>query len=248
MIDVFTLAGTGEQPFPGGGVYGGPSFVTQNLDPERYRCAPIHYPASYGPVPYVFGVDYDRSVDVGLAELLAKIRATPNLAGVIGYSQGATVVTRLLNGIADGQYPDVELAFAALIANPHHVPEEPWMPYGISGRHPAWPDIPIFEVANPRDPIPCCPPDSPLRLFAEVTEKFSFRDPYRWGVDLVELAIYHRNQFDFGDIGWHQALKAVDDALNYLVRGEHTMYATRRDPETGRTLCEELALQINRLE
>ncbi|MBF6085145.1 PE-PPE domain-containing protein [Nocardia cyriacigeorgica] len=249
MIDVFTLAGTGEQPNPAGGVYGMPSFVTAHLDPKRFHCTPIRYPASYGPAPWVLGVDYDRSVDIGLQELLRSIRATPNLAGVIGYSQGAAVITRLLNGIAAGHYPDVELAFAAVIANPHHVPEEPWMPYGISGRHPAWPtDVPTFSVANLHDPIPCCPADSPLRLFAEVTEKFSVREPYRWGVDLVERAIFHRNQFDFGDLGWHQALEAVDDALNYLVRGEHTNYATRRDPATGRTLCEDLALQINRLE
>ncbi|CAM4331661.1 PE-PPE domain-containing protein [Nocardia ninae] len=251
MITVLTLAGTGEPQPERDRVYGMPSHVTRELDTSRFDCVAVQYPASYGPAPQLWGIDYEASVELGLARLISAIRFTDNLVGVIAYSQGATVLTMLLERMAAGQYPDVELAFAALIANPLRAPDWPSIDgssvgYGIAGAHAPWPTgFPVWEVANPRDPIPCCPANSPLRGFADLTARFSFSDPARWGVDLVERAIQHRHSQRF-EIGWWSARRAVDDALNYLVRGQHSAYLSM--PVTtfqGRTYCEELARLIN---
>ncbi|MEV0759603.1 PE-PPE domain-containing protein [Nocardia sp. NPDC050435] len=252
MIDVLTLAGTGERPHFPGRVYGLLSAVTQELDSDRFASTPVVYPASYGPMPDWAGIDYESSVQDGLDALVAAIRATDRLVGLIGYSQGATIVSRLLDELGAGAFPDIELSFAALVANPHRAPG--WASidgsvsgYGIAGAHKPWPtDIPIWEVANPRDPICSCPANSPLRGFADLTGRFSISDPARWGVDLVERALEHSGQKWFLQPGWWDARRAVDDALNYLIRGEHTMYISAPIGQfAGRTYCQELAHLIN---
>ncbi|KZM71110.1 hypothetical protein AWN90_42115 [Nocardia terpenica] len=227
--------------------------VAKHLDERRFATWNVAYPASYGPVggDSVLGLDYVRSVDQGVEALLAEIRSTTNLVGLLGYSQGSTVVSRLLEGMVRGDYPDVEVAFVGLIANPMRA--QGWVSidgsnsgYGIAGEHGPWPDgFPIWEVAQPRDPICSLPGSSPLRGFADLTAAFSVADPVWWGRQLVERTNAETMQRWFLRGVTDDVAAWVDEALNYAVRGEHTCYGSRRIWPGGRTYTEELARLID---
>ncbi|MEV2222674.1 PE-PPE domain-containing protein [Nocardia vinacea] len=246
------MAGTGEHMPPGSDrPVGMLAEVTKLLDSDRFAVWGVPYPASYGPDGGdLGGLDYKRSVDVGIQALLAEIRSTTNNVVLLGYSQGATVVSRVLEGMARGDYPDIEVAGAGLIANPHRAPG--WASidgsnegFGIAGAHAPWPDtFPVYEVAQPKDPIPCLQASSPLRGFADLTEAFSVSDPLWWGHELVDKVSHAATQQWIEPSSLDLTL-AVEDALNYAVFGQHTCYASLRIPATGRTYCEELAHLIN---
>ncbi|MFE5290120.1 PE-PPE domain-containing protein [Nocardia sp. NPDC056611] len=249
MIDVLCVAGTGEHAPPGSDrPVGLLAEVTRHLDEARFAVWNVAYPASYGPVggANALGLDYVRSVEQGVQALLDEIRSTTNRVGLLGYSQGATVVSRLLEGIERGDYPDVEIAFAGLVANPTRA--DGWesidgsnLGYGIAGEHGPWPsDFPIWEVAQPRDPICSLPGDSLLRSFADLTEAFSVADPGWWAQQLAARIHGHGLQAAGLDVAL-----AISELLDYAMFGQHAAYATLQIPGVDLTYTEELAHLIN---
>ncbi|PBC38542.1 PE-PPE domain-containing protein [Rhodococcus sp. ACS1] len=254
MIDVLTIPGTGEPGSPNGRPVGMIKNVTDLLPSNLFDCYQLDYPRSYGPVgPNLnpLGIDFEKSVAQGVNNAIQWIRDSPNPVGLIGYSQGSTVVTRILEMIARGELPDIEIAFAALIASPNRRPYDSLGGvadgYGIMGEHESWPvTFPIWELANTRDPITSLDAGSPLRDFYLITKSFSLSNPVTWGIDLLGFVLEQKRRSFLGTFNLGKWSKAWEDALDYALRGEHTMYADvdRYFPGTTHSYTTELALTI----
>ncbi|MEC3955822.1 PE-PPE domain-containing protein [Nocardia sp. CDC153] len=252
MITVLTCRGTGE-------VLGAPenllNAVTGQLDPAIYEIGPdIDYPASIGPANpqrSPFGCTERQSIDQGVTALVKAIHAAPNRVGILGYSLGAEVVTRFLEAKGRGEYPDCDIAWAAMIANPLRKQGDSIDPdpvgFGINGQHDSWPDeIPTWEVANPVDAITSCPPDSPLRTLADTVSAFGFADLGGWTTDLADRI--RRNRWQAVQLGswthplriWELWSQAAELMQGYLTGGAHTTaYVTGG-------YCDRLAVILNR--
>jgi hypothetical protein len=251
VIDVITVRGTGE-------VHGSAtnmlSFVTRKLDRTRF-CYPIEleYPASIGafnPQGNLVGLSEESSVRIGVMNLASLIRSTPNRVGLLGYSLGSLVVMRFLEAQARGEYSDCEIAFVANIANPRRRQgnsiDGPVPGFGIAGQHDRLPHVPLWEVANPRDGICCCPADSPLRTLADQLSAYTFAVGGGWSADLADRLIRQRWQpvgIDWlrNPVGaWQSYVNAAALMRGYLMDGQHgPVYI--RDGYTDR-----LAALINR--
>lgn len=182
MIDIFLLDGIGG--------HGGPSAMAQNVarplvESGRYRSFDTTYAASIGPVNpqnNPFNTVWLRKSDIdGANRAAVAIRATPNLAAIIGYSGGASATSQLLEDMARGaSYTrGLEIVWAVTIANPRRrrSPDAPG--YGIVGEHTDYPPfVQHFEVANADDGICCCPAYSPLRTLADAGQDGP--DPIAW--------------------------------------------------------------------
>ncbi len=187
MIDVFTLRGTGER-------INGPQLlddVTSRLDPNRFRCIPVDYPASVGaanPQRNPLGPSLKESLEVGKHALAQAIYLTPNRAGLIGYSLGAYVISEFLEDMQRGApYTyGCEIDFVALLANPRRAPSAEAPGYGIAGPHSTYPVRQVWDIANPRDGICCCPPLSPLRTLSDALDAFTFAVGGGWSRDLAD--------------------------------------------------------------
>lgn len=239
MIDVLAVPGTSEPQSLDGRPLGMIKAVTDQLPKEHFDCYTLAYPRTYGPFPHMLGVDYESSVREGVVRAIEWIRNSPNPVGLIGYSQGCAVITLVLEQLAAGQHPDLEIAFAALIANPYradgHSLDWTVSGYGISGQHGPWPvaEFPIFELANDKDPICCLSAGSPIRSFYDLTHTFSVTNPRKWAQSLFDAVKVQKRQrwWDLPMVGrWSRAL---DDVLNFAVRGEHTMYSNPKRPFPG---------------
>lgn len=188
MIDVFTLRGTGER-------INGPQLlddVTSRLDPNRFRCIPVDYPASVGaanPQRNPLGPSLKQSLEVGKHALAQAIYLTPNRAGLIGYSLGAYVISEFLEDMQRGAPYTLgcEIDFVATVANPRRLRSWDGSTFGIAGAHGPWPAGPAYyEVANPHDGICCCPDGSPLRTLSDALDAFTFAVGGGWSIDLAE--------------------------------------------------------------
>lgn len=249
MIDVLCIPGTGEASSPDGRPVGMIKDVARFLPKGQFDCWQLDYPRSYGPLPFIFGVSFEESVKQGVSNAIAWIRASKNPVGLIGYSQGSTVVTIILEMVQSGELPDIEIAFAGLIANPNREPGHSmdWActGFGIMGDHDEWPtSFPIWELANPKDPIACLDGNSPLRDFYSITKRFSISDPISWGFDLLAVAQANQRWWELPVIG--QWRRALEDAKNYVFKGEHVMYNNpeRHFPGTTRSYAAQLAWVI----
>lgn len=238
MIDVLAIPGTSEAQSPNGRPIGMIKSVTDLLPRDRFDCYTLAYPRTYGPFPHMLGVDYQSSVSEGVKSAIRWIRESPNPVGLIGYSQGCAVITQILERIEAGELDDLEISFAALIANPHRAKDHSldWSVtgYGISGEHGPWPvgDFPIFELANDKDPICCLSAGSPIRSFYDLTSSFSVSNVALWGRSLFNVVNSRRQAWwEIPVIGrWTRAL---DDVLNFVARGEHVMYDNPKRPFPG---------------
>ncbi|ACF34203.1 lysin B [Mycobacterium phage SirDuracell] len=94
---LFTVAGTWADMWSG---Y--PADVARLVDEDLFRWQPVWYPASFGPVGNPLGRSYQESVQDGVKELIRLINATPGTFAMVGYSQGAEVVSRVLLEILFG--------------------------------------------------------------------------------------------------------------------------------------------------
>lgn len=234
---VITVRGTGELRGAAANML---TRVTGKLDLDRFETGPrldLDYPAQIGPfgAAGLLGPSEETSRTAGVAALAAAVRATPNRAGVIGYSLGSCVVTAFLEAKARGEYADCEIAWAALVANPWRA--QGWSidrdryGFGINGARGRWPtDIPIWEVANPADVITSCPPDSPLRSLADGITAFTAVAGCEWGSDLIDRMLRRRWQPRGGvDLlhpvqTWRRYARAADDLNGYLF-GQHHFQA-----------------------
>ncbi|WP_330184995.1 PE-PPE domain-containing protein [Nocardia sp. NBC_01503] len=251
MITVLSCRGTGERLGAPGNLL---TAVTGRLDPAKYSIGPeVDYPASIGPANPQYGLDgcsEEQSIDTGVRALAAAVRATPNRAGLLGYSLGAEVVTRFLEAKARGEYADCDIAWAANIANPLRREGDSIDPnpvgFGINGQREPWPDcIPTWEVANPADCITSCPADSPLRTLADTLSAFSFAEFGGWTRAMVDRLRVNRWQPTRRD-GWTRPVRtwrmweaAAASMEGYLSGGQHNL-AYQRDG-----YCERLADILN---
>jgi hypothetical protein len=249
VYDIITVRGTGEP-------YRGPdnmlSFVTRKLDPARHRMLDdCDYPASVGVANErgdIFGPSETDSVKAGITNLVALIRSTPNLVGLLGYSLGGVVVSRFLEAKAQGLYEDCEIAWAGFVANPNRAPGESIdlgsIGYGINGAHGPWPSLPTFTAANPADGITSCPAHSPLRAMADTMSAFSFAALGGWSMNLVARLLEHQFQ-PVGEVDPVAAARLDYNAAalvrGYLFDGQHTRIYVQGG------YCDRLAAAINAL-
>lgn len=198
---VITVRGTGERRASPDNML---AHVTRSLETPLFpTIVDLAYPASIGmmnPDRTLAGVSLDKSVELGLIALATEIRRTPLPVVLLGYSLGAIVVTRFLEAQARGINPDCEVVFAACIANPLRQPGDSRDVYGapgfgIAGSTALSPALGrIWEVANPRDGITCCPADSPLRTAADGLSAYSFAVGGGWSQDLLDRVLRRRWQ------------------------------------------------------
>jgi pimeloyl-ACP methyl ester carboxylesterase len=225
--------------------------ITGKLDPELFDSRWVAYDASYGFVPLPNGVSYAESVQKGLGALLAILQADLRPVVLTGYSQGAAVVSALLDLIAAGHYPELKgrIIGAVLLANPARpdTQTETLGPkqvpgYGIT-YNPLEPAparvVRAVEVANPDDAICSAAPDSLLRGLGKVTEFMSFVDLQTWGTALYFEALeidWRANAKNMFGIAYQLTRfnRSVGEAFGYLT-GRHTAYNVEWVPGTSTT-------------
>jgi len=230
VITVLTLRGTGE---PVGTPNNSLTHVTRQLDPTKYEIGPdVNYPASIGfvnPQGRINGVSEQDSINAGQGLIAEAVRATPNLVGLIGYSLGASTVSRFLELKAQGHYADCELAWAATVANPWRARGESLdhndVGWGISGEHGRWPALRTYSVANPQDGITCCPGNSPLRNLAGMVNNLTFAQLEWTSAGAQQLlntgfqdAMSHAQ--DYWNV-WDRYINAAALMRGYLYDGQH---------------------------
>lgn len=199
------------------------------VDRTRFRVFVVAYDAQYGdPEPYA------DSRASGRANLLAAIRATPNLVAIGGFSQGAGIAGDLAAEVGRGEHPDISVVGCALIADPlrppntngtagqHLVGVDPGG-YGISGAR-LVEGVPAYWVAAHGDPITSLPSGSPLRSIADLSSYWS-TDPeglVRFITDMafVIWARKLRRWWDFRR--WRDWRGATAWLTGYLTGGRHT--------------------------
>ncbi|RPA58286.1 PE-PPE domain-containing protein [Gordonia oryzae] len=185
-VTVLVVGGTGES-YDGDTrteVTGLLSGVTDALD-DRFDTRWVGYPASYGPAPHLSGISYADSVAAGERALAAALHAVVGPVMMIGYSQGAVVIRRLLADL-DAR-ADIRalsrVGAVGFVADPHQPPGvvagcDGW---GVAGPGPAIPErIPVWWVGAPEDMICNASRDSFVRDIADLTETLALATPRRW--------------------------------------------------------------------
>lgn len=172
--------------------------VTEGLD-ARFTTRWVGYAASYGPAPRVDGMSYADSVVDGEHRLRAALNETPGDIMVIGYSQGAVVIRRLLHRL-DAESASAELLArvlaVGLVADPHQPPGAvaDCTGWGVAGPGEQMPaHIPVCWIGAPEDMICNAEPDSLVRDIADLTDQLSFRTVGRWCRSMLNRL--SRNEF-----------------------------------------------------
>jgi len=162
---------------------GGPNAMLQNLarplvESGKYVSEDVMYVASIGPVnrtpsPYDFGPWLKESSQDCAQKLAAAANRVEGKVSIAGYSGGADGASELAEDMEKGEPYALGLREKVLwivtCANPRRRrgPDAPG--WGIAGEHADFPEeIEHFEIANPDDGIPCCPPYSPLRTPTDI--------------------------------------------------------------------------------
>ncbi len=249
-ITVLAVGGTGESwdDDPRTDVTGMLSHVVAELD-DRFAARWVGYPASYGPVPARDGISFAESVAIGVERLLTAIAATEGPVVLIGYSQGCTVVRRVLGAMADGPVLAPHVLAAGLISDPERPQgSDPALcGSGVAGDGPAVPDdVPLLWISHPQDVICNASVDSFVRDIADATAYLALRDLATWAPRAAGEYLGHRFQnatrTAFGTRQWRRDLNRLRTAgreiLGYLPRvkyrgrdfnlrgNRHTAYAT----------------------
>lgn len=226
MTQYLTVRGTGEE-------WNSPdnmlNAVAELVDAEHID---IKYPASiacFNSTTNVTGVSELESRRQGVANLAAAIRATDELVVISGYSLGALVVSDFLARKRAGEFGDCEVAAVVNIANPARQAGVsyglPSNGFGLDGQHKPWPDIPVYEIANPSDLITSAPANSPWRMLADKIRVCSASDPIAWMADLTAQLSgqeAQQAQANLFNLDWWQAYaEAPGWAYGYLFGGEH---------------------------
>lgn len=224
MIDVLTLRGIGERIGQTSPLM--TDHVMTHLDPTKFREVPVHYDVSYGPVNVGQDLAFDKSLALGVHQVLRAIDETPNPAILLGYSAGAALAGHVAAEI--GRHPHLEVLCVGLIADPfmpRHVAADVW---GVAGDRDVT-DVPAVWAFDRRDPIPCTPGLSPLRTLADQSAAMSLADPVAWGSDLVDRMLRGRwqpsafNPFDLFAT-WRRYQAAAERAGFYLSGGHFSAY------------------------
>lgn len=244
---VLAVGGTGES-WPGDtrtNVSGMLSHITRELNPDEFDTQWVGYDSTYGPLPYPHGVSYAVSVHRGITRLIELIKDDTRPVILIGYSQGAAVISAFLDMLARGHFPELlpRVLCASLVANPNRKPGTGPLPgmtvaghgitYDVDAPTPAR-IVPVSEIASPHDAICSAAPDSMLRALATITEFMSFTDLHAWGTDLyneakgIDWKAEATSWLDWPR-QWTRAQNAIAEALGYLM-GRHTSYNVETVP------------------
>ncbi|GAA4809466.1 hypothetical protein [Tomitella cavernea] len=228
-IDVLTLRGIGEAIGQDAPLQ--TDHVITELDPTRFRHVPVRWDVTYGPIGVGADRAFDRSLALGVHQVLGAIDATENPAVLVAYSGGAALAGHAAAEIGRGLHPHLDVRAVVLIADPFqpaHVCGDVW---GVAGSRDVH-GIPATWVWDRRDPIPCTPKLSPLRTIADQSAAMSLADPAAWGRDLVDRVKAGRwqpsafNPFDlFATFRRYQHAAAL--ATNYLTGLHYRAYQNR---------------------
>lgn len=192
MITVLAVGGTGES-YPGDErtvVSGMLAGVTSELD-SRFRARWVPYPASYGPSPRLDGPSYESSLAAGVSALRAAVEDSVPDDSVdpvmlIGYSQGAVVIRRLLTDPESAPLLP-RIAAVGLVADPHQPPGavRGCTGWGVAGPGPELPAaVPVFWIGAPEDLICNASPDSLIRDIADLSGSLSAGRVRWWLADI----------------------------------------------------------------
>ncbi|CAM3964672.1 PE-PPE domain-containing protein [Tsukamurella strandjordii] len=272
-ITVLAVGGTGESAIDDvrTEVTGMLSHVVAELD-ERFAARWVGYPASYGPVPARDGISFAESVAIGVERLTAAIAETDGPVALIGYSQGCTVVRRVLGALATGELVAPNVAAAGLVSDPERPRgSDPALAgSGVAGDGPPIPDdFPVQWISHPQDVICNASIDSFVRDIADATALLTLRDLATWAPRA--LGGYLGDKFQnatrtaFGSQQWRRDVVRLRTAgreiLGYLPRvkfrgrdynlrgSRHVAYATEpltrlRHEDYQLTGCELLAQRL----
>ncbi|BDH56658.1 PE-PPE domain-containing protein [Tsukamurella sp. PLM1] len=249
-ITVLAVGGTGESWIddPRTDVTGMLSHVVAELD-GRFAARWVGYPASYGPVPARDGVSFVESVAIGVERLLAAIADVAGPVVLIGYSQGCTVVRRVLGAMADGPVLAPNVLAAGLVSDPErpHGSDPALCGSGVAGDGPAVPEgLPLLWISHPQDVICNASVDSFVRDIADATAYLALRDLAVWAPRAAGEYLGHKFQnatrTAFGSRQWRRDVERLRTAgreiLGYLPRityrgreynlrgNRHTAYAS----------------------
>lgn len=233
VITWLTVCGTAETP----GAPGNTLTQAAGILGSKVEHHDVVYPASiavFNPTGNISGVSEATSRAEGVAALAAAVRATPNRVVVSGYSLGALVVSDFLAAKQAGEYSDCEISAVVQLANPARQRGvsygRPSTGFGLDGEHSAWPDLPVYEIANPLDPITSAPADSPWRQVADLIREFNisvegaqqFFDSMI-GYITQRKTLQARQNFNWVSAEfWVSYLDAPAQLRAYLFDGEHT--------------------------
>ncbi|WP_227981338.1 hypothetical protein [Nocardia spumae] len=246
MIDIITLRGTGETRNADGAPAGMLAAVTDLLPTDSFSFFEPEWPASVGPDPDLWGPSLDTSVREGTAAGVRAIQQSPNVCALLSYSLGAICASKILEGVASGQYTNtdgspLEIAFAVFIANPLRKAGDsvhnlcPATTYGLHGQHGTWPaNVATREYANPGDIITASPADSPLRVIDVGISPFSFVEGARFG-DATYVIFAQLMEFLMRNPVANLArfVTTVNGVIGYLTpypEGQHVLYPAKNMP------------------
>ncbi|WP_019203684.1 PE-PPE domain-containing protein [Tsukamurella sp. 1534] len=229
-VTVLAVGGTGESWIDDARteVTGMLSHVVAELD-DRFAARWVGYPASYGPVPARDGVSFTESVEIGVERLRAAIAETRGLIALIGYSQGCTVVRRVLGDIAEGDAVEPRIIAAGLVSDPERPRgSDPALAgSGVAGDGPPIPGgLPVQWISHPHDVICNASEDSFVRDIADATAYFTLRDLATWAPraagEYLGDKFQNATRTAFGSRQWRRDVERLKTAgreiLGYLPR------------------------------
>lgn len=153
--------------------------VTRHLD-DRFTSRWVPYPASYGPAPSLSGMTYEDSVERGCENLADALAVVDGPVMLLGYSQGAVVVRRVVSGLAQRDPESTRrIVGIGLVADPH---QPAGVVDGCSGSGVAGEGDPLVDavparwIGAPDDMICNASEDSLIRDVADLTGRLGFTD------------------------------------------------------------------------
>ena len=258
---IIAVSGTGEvhqysDPAIDVGMIGEITKRIEKFQPvDTFETYTLPYPADYGQ-----NFSYSMSCMMGIKNLtdylLDHAREYDNFF-IIGYSQGAEVVTHALKGLRKIVMDEMEGRFAAeyvltykiagvyLLSNPVRQPGhiDGYDPGGEGinwGPHVGyWGELKgkVHEYCAQGDIIASTDPDTTLlKRLGVYTREFNVREPIKWAED-ARSSLLTLNPFSLypelrKELGWIKYLsrwgKSVNQLANYIITNVHVKYATHR--------------------
>lgn len=192
--------------------------VTSKL-PARFHPQHFNWRNQYGPLPEWNGGAYDENIEAARLDLIATANKSTRPVVLAGYSGGGHVVSIAAQGVDN-------LAGVAFISNPSRRAGDSSAPHhGITGQHVPF-TVPVFDLANPADVICCCPPDSPIRDFYDLTRMFALCGIESWGRQLYKAVLDGSLSNSVAGASLDDWWLALRHARGYLFDGQHTRWYT----------------------
>ncbi|SRR6266702_2552562 len=234
MYRVVTVPGIGEARSIDGKTVGTLKYFTDALPANRFFGNHFNWTNDYGPVPVWNGPAYDKNLAAGTQALKNVISGSKEKVVLVGYSGGAHLASLAAVGLTN-------LAAIVLFSNPSRASGDSLSPYfGITGQHSEFPEVPFFDTANPGDVICCCPPNSPLRDFADLSGHFSLVDPISWGQEMYAAILAGKDEGLFPHAKLDDWLSALAYARGYLFDGQHTRWYLKQLPAVAAIVAHRL--------